>query len=532
MILVFAAGCVNNAGVAVLSANDMVFALADASNIEVHPFQLGDIELMNAGGQSISAPLDGIISIPSTEGPHPVVVIFHGARRISSIREHMYAGFDYLVRQLAAEGFAAISINVLVNYTFEMGEPLVHNEWAMDLFDGHISFLENANAGQDVGHGIYLTNKLDLSQIHLIGHSRGGEVANCIVLRDINNNIERIQSIIRVGTTVIFEEGDIFHPDIPTGIIIPEFDGDVLSHDGHLVFDEILHLGQNQSIASLVYLRGANHNFFNRDVLVDDRVDSMNAAHLAVDTWLTREEQEDFLMRYAAAFLSVVTNASEPWGVFAPSASQPNTMFGYAVTASTYIPGRLRVLALPSEDAAHRYITTTGPASAFYYEQAIPLYSAGLFNHPAALGRHNRRPMYALEWEAGGGTVSFALGENDFTAHSSLALYVAVDSSNQLNPQGEYQSFTLVITDSDGNNQGITIPMGTSPLAFHPGYAWDAEWFDGETRQFWVGFMPFGELRIPLSYFYDINLSAVAKVGIVFDQTQSGAVMLSGIYLK
>ena len=84
-----------------LGAHNMDFTLADADGIEVHVFRLGDIDLMNLVGRAVAAPLDVIIAVPPTAGPHPVAVIFHGALPVRSIRERVYAGFDYLVRQLA-----------------------------------------------------------------------------------------------------------------------------------------------------------------------------------------------------------------------------------------------------------------------------------------------------------------------------------------------------------------------------------------------------------------------------------------------
>jgi len=517
-----------------LSINNMDFVLADASNIEVHEFQLGEGDLRNLIGRPVPAPLDGIIAVPNMEGPHPLVVIFHGNTRVQSVRERMYSGFDYLVRQLAAEGYVVISFNVLVNYSFEMGEAAVHNEWALALFDYHLDFLEQANAGQDVGHGVDLTNMIDLNQIHLIGHSRGGEVTEDLARRDEELGLGRIRSMIRIGTTLITQ--DEHYPDIPTGIILPEFDGDV-PQDGQLIFDEIMMEGLNQSIVSLVYLRGANHNFFNRMFTFDDRTGGAGSvAQMHPETWLTREQQEDFIMHYAAAFLAMVDGKRDPWGTFSVMEPQPVTMFGYEVVASTYISGRQRILAVPSEENVFLGSVYSklpeAKATLTFYVQTIPLEATGPFNHPTVLGRDDPRlPLYALEWEGRGSSVSFTLLVDDFSAHSALSLYVAVDSSNELNPQGENQAFTVALTDSSGTQQNVIIPTGTSALAYHPGYAFQFELWD-DVLTGWMGYMPLGELRIPLTYFDEVDLSSIAEIAIIFDQTLSGAVMLSGIYLQ
>ena len=47
----------------------------------------------------------------------------------------------------------------------------------------------------------------------------------------------------------------------------------------------------------------------------------------------------------------------------------------------------------------------------------------------------------------------------------------------------------------------------------------------------WLGHTPLSELRIPLCYFTGTNLRRISEVEIRFDQTDRGAIMLSGIYV-
>ena len=412
-----------------------------------------------------------------------------------------------------------------------MGEANLHNEWAFTLFDYHLDFLKQANGGQDVGHGVDLTNMIDFNQIHLIGR---GEVADDLAHRDGEAGLERIRSMIRIASTTAFyqEPDDRPHPDIPTGIVFPEFEGDVIQ-DGQVVFDETMIRALNQSIVSLVYLRGANHNFFNRMLTLDYRAGlHFFVAQVSPETWLTQEQQEDFMMRYAAAFLAMVTGNREPWGTFSTMEPQPVTMFEYEVIASIYIPGHQRVLAVPSEGANQAYVIATGSATSTFYVQTIPLEATGVFNHPGVLARQDRQlTLYALEWDGNGRAVSFSLLTNDFSAHNALSMYVAVDSSNELNPQDEYQAFTVTLTDSSGTRQSVIIPAGISVLAYHPGHLFVFQSED-TVHVGWAGYMPLGDLRIPFSYFDGVDLSAISDISITFDQSLSGALMLSGIYLK
>ena len=518
---------------------NMEFELANADGIQAYHFRLGTVDLTAANLNIIPGPVDGSIAVPNRAGPHPLVVLIHGASLMAHANIHnpMHTGFDYLVRQLAAEGYVALSINVNANFAFAIGEPLSQDGFALDIFDAHMAYLARANAGESVGHGIDLTDMIDFTQIHLIGHSRGGEIAETLIHRAP----EQFGSILRVAPVVsprLFAPDDeqfdpdepyakMPQPDLPFAIILPEYDGDVSSLEGQIVFDEIVAAAQQQSMGNVVFLRGANHNFFNRTFENDDRYRGSFADPQDQSTWLSREEHEDFLMRYAAAFLAVVSEQREPWGTFNVLQPQPATMFGFAVTASTYVAGMQRLVAEPAQDFT---VSASGRATAAFHQQSFPAQSIGhgLFYHPGVLGRENPRlPLYALSWDNRSAAVTFPLLLADLSAGNAISLFVGIDSSDQRNPRRGEQSFTVVLTDNSGAEQSVMIPRGTSALVAHPGQREYVEDFG----DIWLGFTPLGELRIPLHYFDEIDLSAVTHLTIHFDQTRSGAVMLAGVWL-
>jgi len=515
-----------------LALYDMTFELADASEVLVHSFRHETIDLTAANGAIVQGPVSGIIAVPNTDEPRPLVVIFHGASRMghANINARVYAGFDYLVRQLAAEGFVALSINVNANYAFMLGEPLYTDAWAFETFDAHIAALERANAGEHASHVIDLAGRVDLTQIHLIGHSRGGEIAAGLARREREAGQNRIQSIIHLataaGTFFLFPDDPNFdpeadaaqfaQPDVPTAIILPEFDGDIVGLDGQGIFDEIFGAAQNQTFANAVFLRGAGHNFFNRMIEIDDRP---NAAFSDDEsTWLSREEHEEFIMHYAAAFLAAATGQREAFGTFNPAEPQPSTMFGFDVMASTYFPGVQAFAELPVN-----------------FVQSIPLQSVGhgLFNHPGVLGRPGQAlELYAVAWEDRTSSVTFDVLIEDVSQAAAISLFVGIDASDVRNTMGEYQSVTLALIDRDGAEQSIVIPRGTSALFTHLGEQGQTEGFpEGEIIEFWLGYTPLGEIRVPLHDFDALDLSRLAQLSLRFDQTDAGAMMLSGIYL-
>ena len=210
-------------------------------------------------------------------------------------------------------------------------------------------------------------------------------------------------------------------------------------------------------------------------------------------------------------------------------------MFGYSVTVSSLTPERLPLF-IPSEAGMPRP-DSGGAASVTFISKT---YRDGVwFRHPgASYAADKKLPLYAIRWNESGGTVSFSCTQDspidfsaDFSAYNALSLFVAVDSSDALNPKGEAQSFTVALMDASGAKQSVLVPKGTSALAYHDGRIVEIKEFDGTITRYWDGYMPLGELRIPLSYFNGINLSKVSELLIELDQTDSGAIMLSGIYL-
>ncbi|MDR3119879.1 MAG: hypothetical protein LBU58_00850 [Clostridiales bacterium] len=518
-----------------LQSPDMNYEPADSSQIVVKEFNFGEGELKNSLGNVVPCPLDGIIAAPvgasDAAGPYPLVVIFHGVKAIESVYEKVYAGFDYLVAQLAAEGYVVLSFNINVEYDcFRYGES-TNLAWAYTIYKQQMALLARANAGDDPGYGIDLAGKIDFDDMHLMGHSRGGEVAEDFIRKEAEEGLDRIRSLFRIETSRLIYDDPM--PDVPTGIILGEYDGD-MPENGQEVFDEIQRDPGRKSPASIVSLRGANHAYFNRTFSWDDEPKDGRDTEGKL---LTRERQEDFIARFAAAFLSVYAKGAQPWGLWDTGSVTPGTMFGCPVTASYYMPGRLSLITVSEAEAARLAVGGDEVEARYAVQEGV--YDRILFTHPGGSNGGRALPLFNIRWTAKAGTVSIpcATAENpatDFSGYRALSLYTAVDSSDALNPQGEPQSFTVTLIDRTGAAQSVLVPKGAGALDYYPGYVkhYDADREFSPAYDVWRGYMPLGDLRIPLTYFDQIDLGAVREIVIGLDQTDSGAVMLSGVYLE
>jgi hypothetical protein len=343
----------------------------------------------------------------------------------------------------------------------------------------------------------------------LIGHSRGGQAIDRFAREEIAEGQQRIKALFALAPGVTFAYEDQ-RPDIPYGIVVTEFDRDVGPADGQTEFDSLFKETNRQSPASIVYLRGGNHAFFNREFTEDD------AANVTKQR-LTRPEQEDFALHYVAAFLAVYVQGKQPFGIFDPTMPVPDTVFGKTAASSLFWPSAEQLITV---DAAKAGLTASGGADLSYVEAKEG--SDVLFHHPAVSGE---TVVYRLNWSGQDGEVTISTpAESDFSNDFALSLFLAIDSSDPANPADQPQALTVSLGDAAGGQASIVLPPQTAALAYHVG---EREHFEGDSFDLWRGWMPLSEVRIPLNKFTGVALDQVTSVTLQFNQTTSGTLMLS-----
>jgi hypothetical protein len=113
----------------------------------------------------------------------------------------------------------------------------------------------------------------DLTNVFLVGHSRGGEGVNQAAMdslvppvRDRNGYHGKVSWRVR-GTLLIAPTafGQNPAPDVPSATILPGCDGDVAGLEGQMYVDATRGLDRGKALHSAIYVEGANHNFFNTE---------------------------------------------------------------------------------------------------------------------------------------------------------------------------------------------------------------------------------------------------------------------------
>lgn len=475
----------------------------------VYVYDLGEGALDNPVRPDTPYRMQGVIGVPEGENC-PVVIFLHGSHPVEKASENRYdLGFSYLVNQLADAGYLAISMNVAINYSFEDGEPSGCDR-TVQVVEQQSELLRRAIAGEEGIFPCDLTGKGDLSRVILVGHSRAG--ADILTVAE-KTEILGIQGLVSVAPSIIspLEGAPV---DVPTGIIIPQYDGDVTSLDGGKLFDELESAEGRVSDAELIYLKEGDHSGFSTALVRPDPFSSQEDRDRVMD----RSQQQAFLSAYVMDFADqVLTDGHTP---FAGQTELPESYGGCEVLVR--VDEESRVLFQAGQETKPA-LATEGIQTEWVNASSTVSNTAGAFRLPGGFTEYD---LLRLQWEQPGSRVQIPV-EADLSGSTMLQLDLAQDSSDPLNRQ-EDQSVTVILTDSSGKSATVEVPAGTAALAWQEG---TVEYFPGvgeEEFAQYSTFTPLGTVRIELSAFQGIDLAHITGITLEFTR-DSGSVMLREI---
>lgn len=503
--------------------------------------------------------LNGIITMPAgNAGPYPVVLILHGNHPGCPIPDgdevdrwpcdpeqerRNYPGFTYLMKNLAEQGYVALSINVNAEYTFGFGEP-VHLERLGQLVDLHLAALASANAGGENGFGIPLEGQADMSRMVFIGHSQGAESAFHLIQQ---KGLDSADTIVNVGYGPVYglvmiasaanwagAEG----ARIPLAMITPSCDMDVFNQDGLLYYEITRMELENPSWVTSVWFERANHNHFN-ETLSDERMTRMGRPDC--EPLLEQEIQKSFLSDFTLAFLASIfsqdNTAFENLGMDI-QAVVPDKIFGLEARVAILSPSDHRLLLLlPASEAELETNLAGGSVIAenvttFYCEEGYytPFVKPG--SEPCKrvnLVIPGNPAMVVVSWEQPDGELRFMLPEeNNLSEFTALSLRAAVDPLSPLNVPGETQALTIRLVDQQGNSAEVSTRENEPALWFPEGHPEDDDVFEGGL---FTGRVPLTTIRVPLSEFSGINLGEIREIVLAFNQKETGSLFMADIEL-
>jgi len=235
----------------------------------------------------------------------PIVFLVHGNH---SEADPSYKGYDYLQLQLARMGFIAVSVDCNAVNGSSSGGGIANIEARVNLIIASIKLFQTFNGA----NGNTFFKKIDFAQVGLMGHSRGGDAVvmtpELISLAGVS-----IRCILALAPTDF--RGSITGTDVnPKNFdfmtILPAGDGDVWQNNGARFYDRCAPV----RFKSQLYVHHANHNFFNRQWLLDEGVGPAR---------MVRIEHEEILSVYSCAFFRNVLLSDNSVMPFITSHSLP-----------------------------------------------------------------------------------------------------------------------------------------------------------------------------------------------------------------
>ncbi|WP_433008077.1 Calx-beta domain-containing protein [Kribbella sp. CA-294648] len=297
--------------------------------VDTAEYNLGDQAVFLPGLGQKAELLGKVYSPRGARGPRPLVVFLHGRHSVcygDPTEEPTvpwpcakgekpipsYRGYDGPAKALASNGYQVVSISANAVNAFDGG---VYDQGAQaraELILDHLALWKKWSTVGGGPFGSRFVGKVDLQNVGLMGHSRGGEgVARAAVVNADRGGQYGIRAVLPLAPTD-FARATV--PGVAMSVILPYCDGDVSDLQGQKFYDDTRYAVTRDAAArSTVTILGANHNFFNTEWTPGQSVAPSNDDWWSDDTKaapcgakyagrLTAKEQQAVGTAYVAGF--------------------------------------------------------------------------------------------------------------------------------------------------------------------------------------------------------------------------------------
>jgi hypothetical protein len=263
-------------------------------------------------------PLNGRVWMPEGPGPFPLVLMVHGSHKMEHFSDE---GYDYLGELLASRGFTAVSVGEdFINFSI-WSEGI---DWDMTMrawvLIQHLIMIEKANEIKDSP----FWGKVDMNNIALIGHSRGGQAAALAaefdqffnennheeISLDFDFKIKAVAAIAPIDRLV--EDEFIRMNNVDYFTIQGSQDSDVNTFYGDRLYRRTTFRGDDYGFKASLYVEGANHGQFNT-VWGDKDTTMPTALLLNKEEMISGEEQRKIAKIYISAFLEASLHGNQDY---------------------------------------------------------------------------------------------------------------------------------------------------------------------------------------------------------------------------
>jgi hypothetical protein len=523
----------------------------------------------------------GVIHRPAdlTMGPFPLVIALHGRHSTCfdpdiPIEDDPYAnasqewpcspghepvpsldGYDYWAQNLASHGYVVVSIGANgINAADDAVDDAGASARA-ELIGEHLRYWEAFNTTDE--YGTVYNGSVDLQNVGLVGHSRGGEGVAAFAVLAAARSLPY-----RVGAALLLAPTDFNRLEVtgvPLAVMVPYCDGDVFDLMGVHYFDDSRYASAGDLAPKYVFeMAGSNHNFYNTTwspgSFVDGgAVDDFDALAQAIGqddpacganagTRLSEAEQQRSYVAYANAFFRTHLGHETQFVELLRGDVDPPVGAAPAAVRTSYMPPDVaserlvvnRIAELGSlvdndlggvvqNDALTNYaICGVGPDGGIEdYSHCVA--DPGMFMGDLFEGREPHVPGLAQLRLAFDGEASWtnALPEGtDVSGFVALQLRVAYDFEAPVDG-GAAVTFTVALTDRDGTRASVGPRLWSDDIAAPVGGLYPV-----------VPKLLLHGIRIPLAAFVtaepELDLADLASIELLFDGG-AGAILLSDL---
>lgn len=518
--------------------------------------------------------LTGSVHFPTdlSGGPFPFIVFLHGRHATCYMDSpplvflewpcspnHLpipsYKGYDYVADILASHGFIVISIsangiNAVDNSVTDAGMLA-----RAQLIERHLQQWDEYNTTGGPPFGDTFVGKIDLHNIGLMGHSRGGGG----VARYFNYN-QDIGSPYVVHAVLPLAPVNFVRDNItgvPPMVLVTYCDGDVNDLQGVHYFDDARYsLPGDPASKHMVLVMGGNHNYFNTiwttgeftggfddwTMFTPFGTDDVFCGTGATTHRLSPAQQRGTAIAYFNAFYRTFLGGEDFKAFLTGDAAPPPSAMTNELFVSYHPPDN------PNQrrdvnrllDAANLTTNTLGGAAsqtgftpydlcggrAPQPQHCLPTAtttSQQPHTTPSAFaGGHRGLSQLRGGWSDSSASYENDLpdGSRDVSGYFALQFRASVNFTDSRNPADMPQDFSVTLTDGAGNTAATQASAWSGALFYPPGSP-------NITRV--VPKVILNTIRIPLSAFAGVDLADIRSITFNFDQTAQGAVLVTDI---
>jgi len=496
----------------------------------------GDARTAYWGFDSEALPLNARVWYPDGDGPFPLVLVVHGNHLAEDFSDE---GYDYLGELLASRGMIVASVDEnFLNSTWDsiIGGLKEENDARGWLLLEHLRQWRAWNSDP----ASPFAGRVDMENIALIGHSRGGEAVaiaaafnrlpaypdDAAVAFDYGFNIRAVVGIAPVDGQ--YRPAGVGTPlrDVNYLVLHGSYDGDVQTLSAASQYDRVEFSEGFDGFKALFYIDRANHGQFNTTWGRRSDAGTGGSVFYNLRPILTAEEQRQAASVAISAFLEATLRGERGYRALFRDARVASGWLPETIYIQQYAESSTRYVSTFDEDIDVRTATLEGAMLAgeglsTWHEQRVAM----------KWGMRETKAVY-LGWQEGDRaryTIAVPGGALDTSADSALVFSLADAGMEDDDAPQEPIDLTVALVDEAGKRAELPIShvMLLQPM-IKPQVKKLPLFVEGP------GSEPlFQTYRFPLADFAaaneDFDPERIAEIRFVFDRTPQGRVILDDV---